>query len=363
LFSIADKPFLGIDIGSQSVKMALLKPAGSGYELVNFGMASLPPDTIVDGDLENPAAITAAIKNLIKSEKIPSKVKYAAFCVSGQSVIIKKITVPLMSEQELTESIQQEAEQYIPFDIDEVNVDFQIVKAEGDIPAAGEKIDEDDDRQMEVLLVAAKKDVVAEHSEIITDAGLTPVVVDLDVFALENAFQLSHAIDDDDTIALINIGASVTNVNIIENGITAYTRDIPVGGANITESIQKNLGVGFRDAELYKLGHVDDPAKQREVIPHIKSGLLEVTEELKKTFEMFSRTSDNRVRRLFLSGGTATMEGIDHLVGSEMGLSCEVINPFAGLRVGKSFDADYIEQVGPLAAVAVGLALRKVDDK
>ncbi len=364
MFSLLNKPLLGIDIGSHSVKLAFLKPGGRGYQLLNFGMVSLPPDTIVDGEVENPAAITEAIKGLLKAEKIPSRVKHCVFSVSGQSVIIKKITVPLMSEEDLAESIQQEAEQYIPFDIDEVNVAFQIIQAEGDIPKKGERLSEDEDRHMDVLLVAAKKDIIAEQSEIIRNAGLKPAVVDLDIFALENGFEASYGLDEDDTFALVNIGASVTNVNIIENGITAYTRDMPVGGNNITEAIQKNMGVGFRDAERYKLGHVEDGVNKEELIPHIKSGIADICEELVKTFEMFQRTSESRVRRIYISGGGAMLEGAVSIIGEEVGLSCEVINPFRRIKVNpKVFDEEYVENIGPMAVIAVGLAVRKLDEK
>ncbi len=359
-----EKPFLSLDIGSNSVKLALLKKGPRGFELTNFGMIPLPHDAIVDGEVENPEAVVEAIVNLMKSEKIPKGVKHCVFSVAGQSVIIKKITVPLMSEDDLAESIQQEAEQYIPFDIDEVNVDFQIIKAEGDVPKSGEKTPADDDRQMDVLLVAAKKEIVAQQSEIIIAAGLKPVVVDLDVFALENGFELANGIDPDDTFALVNIGASATNINIIEMGITAYTRDLTVGGNTLTEAIQKNMNVGFKDADRYKLGHLDEGIEPADVAAHIKTGVAELCEEITKTFDLYSRTSESRVRRVYLAGGTAQMEGIDHLVGAELGLACEIINPFRSIKFNpKVFDSEYLQKVAPAAVVALGLASRRLDDK
>jgi len=363
-FSLANKPFLGIDIGSYAVKLALLKKSKRGFELLNFGMLPLPPDTIVDGEVENPGAVTDVIKNILKAEKIPSSVKNCVFSVSGQSVIIKKITVPLMSEDDLAESIQQEAEQYIPFDIDEVNVDFQIVKSEGPIPKKGQKLQESEDRQMDVLLVAVKKDVIAEQAGILINAGLKPTIADLDVFALENGYEVSNGLDQDDTIALINIGAFVTNVNIIENGITAYTRDIAIGGSKITETIQKKMNIGFKDAEKFKLGIFEGSTRREDVIPHVKAGVAVIAEEIRKTFEMFQRTSEGRVRRVHLSGGTAALEGIDTLMGQELGLSCDIINPFRNIKVNpKMFDPEYIEKIAPMAVIAVGLASRRLDDK
>ncbi|MBF0171091.1 MAG: type IV pilus assembly protein PilM [Nitrospinae bacterium] len=359
-----EKPFLSLDIGSSSVKLALLKKGPRGFELVNFGMIPLPADAIVDGEVESPEAVSEAIMNLLKAEKIPKGIKQCVFSVSGQSVIIKKITVPLMSEDDLADSIQQEAEQYIPFDIDEVNVDFQIVKAEGAIPKKGEKAGADDDRQMDVLLVAAKKEIIAQQSEIIAAAGLKPTIVDLDVFALENGFEIAYGIDPDDTVALVNIGASATNINIIETGITAYTRDVQVGGNTITEAIQKNMNVGFRDADRYKLGHLDEGVKPSDVATYIKKGVATLCEELTKTFDLYSRTSESRVRRIYLAGGTAQMDGIDHLVGAELGLTCEVINPFRSIKYNpKVFDGEYLQKVAPSAVIALGLASRRLDDK
>ncbi|VAX16609.1 Type IV pilus biogenesis protein PilM [hydrothermal vent metagenome] len=363
MFSLLKKPLVGIDIGSHSVKLAYLKQTKRGYELLHFGMVPLPPDTIVDGEVENPSAITDAIKNLLKAEKIPSGARHCVFSVSGQSVIIKKITVPLMSEDDLAESIQQEAEQYIPFDIEEVNVAFQVVKAEGEVPEKGEKAPDDDDSQMDVLLVAAKKDVIAEQSEIIKNSGLKPTVVDLDVFALENGYELAYGLAEDDTFALINVGASVTNVNIIENGITAYTRDIALGGNAVTESIQKNMGVGFRDAEKFKLGHLDESASKDDFVAAIKSGVAEICEEIKKTFEMFQRTSEGHVRRIYLCGGGALLDGITGIIMQEVGLDCELINPFLGMKINRRrFDEEYIEKIAPVAVVAIGLATRKLDE-
>ncbi|MBI4666141.1 MAG: type IV pilus assembly protein PilM [Nitrospinae bacterium] len=364
LFALTNRPCLGVDIGSYSIKLALVKKTKRGYELANFGMIPLPPDAIVEREVENPGAVSDTLKNLMAAEKVPSSIKNCAFSVSGQSVIIKKITVPLMSEDDLAESIQQEAEQYIPFDIDEVNVDFQIVKHEGPIPKKGQKLPENEDRQMDVLLVAVKKDVLGEQAEILKNAGLKPSVADLDVFALENGYEAAYGLDADDTVALVNIGASITNVNIIENGITAYTRDIPMGGNKISETIQKNMNVPFKEAEKYKLGVFEGGLRREQVIPHLKAGLAAICDELKKTFDMYHRTSESRVRRVRVCGGTAMIEGVETIMGQELGLSCELINPFRNIKVNtKVFDPEYIEKIAPMAVVAVGLAIRRLGDK
>ena len=363
MFGFGDKPYLGIDIGSSAVKVALLKKSKKGYDLLNFGMVSLPPDSIVDGAVENPEAVVDALKKLIQAEKL-SGYRECVFTISGQSVIIKKITVPLMSEEDLAQSIQQEAEQYIPFDIEEVNVDFQVVKAEGELPKKGEKAAEGDDRQMDVLLVAAKKDIIKDQVTLLQQAGLKPVLADLDVFALENCFELNMGLDVDDTFALINIGAYTTNLNIIEQGITAFTRDIPSGGAMITEAIQKGLNVANKDAESIKMGHLPDRVNKSDVVANVRQGITALCKEISSTLDNFHKSSDGRVRRLYISGGGAMMEGVDSLITKEIGLECKKINPFKNLKVNtKNFDPEYLDTIGPMAAIAIGLATRTLDDK
>jgi len=363
LFGFGEKPFLGIDLGSTSVKVALVKKSKRGYDLLNFGMVSLPPDSIVDGMVENPEAVVDGIKKLIQAEKLAGY-RQCVFTISGQSVIIKKITVPLMSEDDLAESIQQEAEQYIPFDIEEVNVDFQVVKAEGELPKSGEKPPEGDDRQMDVLLVAAKKDIIRDQVALLQQAGLKPTVADLDVFALENSFELSMGLDVDDTFALVNIGATTTNINIVEQGITAFTRDMPAGGANITEAIQKGLSVPYVDADNIKLGHLPEGVKKNEVAILVRQGVSSLCKEISGSLDNFHKTSDGRVRRLYICGGGALMEGMESMMAKELGLECKLINPFKNLKINtKMFDPEYLETYGPMAVIAIGLATRMVDDK
>jgi len=363
LLGFGEKPFLGIDLGSTSVKVALLKKSKRGYDLLNFGMVTLPPDSIVDGMVENPEAVVDGLKKLLQAEKLVGY-KQCVFTISGQSVIIKKITVPLMSEDDLAQSIQQEAEQYIPFDIEEVNVDFQVVKAEGELPKTGEKPPEDDDRQMDVLLVAAKKDILKDQITLLQQAGLKPIIADLDVFALENSFELALGLDVDDTFALANIGATTTNVNIVEQGITAFTRDMPAGGSTITEAIQKGLSVPYIEAENIKLGHLPSGTKQAEVVTYVREGVAALCKELSSTLDNFHKTSDGRVRRIYICGGGALMEGMESMMAKEMGLECKLINPFRNLKVNtKVFDPEYLETYGPMAVIAIGLATRVMDDK
>src|SRR3989440_8334070 len=234
---------LGLDIGSSSVKLSQLKDAKGGFSLNAFGVSPLPPEAIVDGALMNNGAIVDAIKQLVGQFKL--KNREVAIGVSGHSVIIKKISMPRMSQEELEESIQWEAEQYIPFDVKDVNIDVQILTPADQDTGTG---------QMDVLLVAAKKDMINDYTSVVSEAGLAPVVVDVDAFAVQNAFEVNYEAPRSETVVLVNAGASVCNINVLANGLTTFTRDVTIGGNQFTEEIQKQLNVSYDEAEKLKVG-------------------------------------------------------------------------------------------------------------
>lgn len=356
----ARKTLVAIDIGSYSIKLAQIKKSGKGYELLNYGMIMLPPDTLLDGEIDNPDAVVEALRSLLKSEKI--KNKNIVLGLSGQSVIIKKISVPLMSEDDLAEMIREEAEQYIPFDIDEVNLDFQIVKTEGELPE--EKVEGEEERQMDVLIVAARKDTIQVLLDVAKEVGLKVKVVDLSVFALENSFEINNEPEIDASVALVNIGASMTNVNILENGVTAYTKDLAVGGNTISELIQKNLSIGFSDAEKLKLGILFEGFTKADVIPHVRAGIENICTELANTFKSFGKLSEHKVSKIYLSGGTCLIDGIDKLIKDHLDMDVEATSAFRNIHYNpKQFDPEYIESMAIVAAIPVGLALRMINDK
>lgn len=368
MFFSSSKPLVALDIGGHSIKLAQMKKTNKGYELLNLAMISLPPDTIVDGEIENPEAVTEAINNLMKSEKI--KNKNVVLGITGQSIVIRKISVPLMSPDQLAEMIREEAEQYIPYDIDEVNLDFEIIKAEGEIPEEKTETPEEppeegeEEKQMDVIIVAVRKDTIQVFLDVAKEAGLKPRVMDLASFALGNIFEMNEEIELDTTIALVNIGASMTNVNIIENGQTAFTRDMSVGGNNISEDIQTNLSVGFADAERLKLGALKEGFSNKDIIPHVRSGIEFICDELAKTFEQYEQTSEFKVSKIFLSGGSSLFEGLDTIVQEYLGIDTEVANVLRNVSYNKKhFDPEYVETMGTVAAVTIGLALRMADDK
>src|SRR5919199_5849121 len=235
MLAMRKKLLVGIDIGTHSIKVVRLKRKGKGYQLLNFGIMPLRPEAMVDGNIAEAEVIVEAIRNLMRMEKIKSK--EVATAVSGQSVIVKRIRVPQMTEKELAEAIQGEAEQHIPFEIADVNIDFQV------LPTVSEE-DERADNQMDVLLVAAKKAKIRDYTTLLANAGLNPVVVDIDVFALENEFEITMA-GDGGVVALVDIGATTMNINILKAGYTLFQRDIAIGGNRYTSTIQKEMHVSY----------------------------------------------------------------------------------------------------------------------
>ncbi len=346
------KNLVGLDIGSHFVKAVEIKHQKAGYELRNIGLAQLPPEAIVDGVIMDSAVVVETIRNLFSHLKI--KNRNVATSVSGHSLIIKKIQLPLMTEEELEDQIQWEAEQYIPFEIDEVNVDFQIL---GPLP--------EEEGQMEVLLVAVKKDIIDDYTAVIAEAGLTPHVVDVDAFALENVFEVSYPEHLDKTVVLIDIGAGIMNINVLRKGVSSFTRDITMGGSNFTEEIQKELGVGYEEAEILKLGGHSAQASPAEVLEVLRLATENLVLEVQRSLDFFSATSaEEEIHSVYLCGGSCRVPGLAAAVEERVGVPVEILNPFRGIRYSeKHFDPDYLEEVGPLAAVAAGLALRRLDER
>jgi type IV pilus assembly protein PilM len=348
------KLVVGLDIGSSSVKLVQLKEKRGGFTLQAFGSAPLPPEAIVDGALMNSAAIVQAIQALLAQHKV--KTRDVAIGVRGHSVIIKKISLPRMSQEELDESIQWEAEQYIPFDVKDVNIDTQILTPEAD--AAG---------QMDVLLVAAKKDMINDYTSLCAEAGLTATVVDVDAFAVQNAYEANYEVDTSQAVVLINVGAAVSNINVISRGVTTFTRDISMGGNAFTEEIQKQLNISYDEAEALKVGGQgeSDAVVPQEVERVIQAVAEQMGGEIQRSLDFYSSTAaDGRIARVYLSGGTARIPALFKVIETRAGVPVEILNPFKNVEVDhRKFDPALILAAAPSAAVGVGLALRRAGDK
>ena len=351
-FLSKSKNILGLDIGSSSIKLAELRETKTGFQLVNFGIEPLPPETIVDSTVMNAPAIVSAIRKLVSAQQV--KTRHVSTSVSGHSVIIRKITLPLMTEEEIEGNIQWEAEQYIPFDINEVNIDYHRLDA-----------DTDDQEGLDVLLVAVKRDMVNDYTAVINEAGLEPVIMDVDAFCMQNMFEMNHEPQKGKVNALVNIGASVININIIRNGNSVFTRDMSIGGNHFTEEIQKQLNVSFDEAEQLKLDMGAGTEREGEIRDVVDSISSSIALEIQRSLDFFTATSSvGHLSKVFIIGGAAKTPGLKEIIENQIGIPVEPINPFNNIEINpKNFDLDYTTEVAPLAGVAVGLALRRVGDK
>jgi type IV pilus assembly protein PilM len=349
---------VGIDIGSHSIKVAEIEDTAKGMILKNFGTIGLPQDAILEGSIKEMEIVSAALGNLLQNLKI--KNRNVALSISGYSVIVKKITIPRKEEKDLEESIQGEAEQYIPFDINDVNLDFQVLYS-------GEEELEEEGKEsyMDVLLVAAKKDIVEEYISLLHLTELNPAILDIDAFALQNAFEISDH-EQSGCHALVHIGAQHLTINVIKDGVSIFTRDSSYGGSQITSEIQKKLNISYQEAERIKLGAKPFATEQRSDIEETFSGTVtRWGQEIKRALDFVATTfTDIKVENILLTGGSSLIPGLSKYLGLETGLKIETLNPFANMEIReKSFDTGYLNYSAPIAPIAIGLALRSIGDR
>jgi type IV pilus assembly protein PilM len=349
------KTVVGLDIGSSAVKAVELRQSGRTYRVTAFGAEPVPADTIVDGAIIDGGAVADAVRHLFESRRI--KTREVAASLSGNAVIVKKISLPVMSDAELAESIYWEAEQYIPFDIQDVNLDYQILSPRGGDPRG----------TMDVLLVAAKKEKIADYTGVIAQAGRTPIVVDVDAFAMQNAYEANYDPEPGRIVALLNVGASAININIVSSGDQPlFTRDISSTGGNaFTEAVQKELNLPFDAAEQVKKGRTVDGTTFDDVRPILRAVAETVLLEVQKTFDFFKATTGaERVHRILLAGGASRVEGFRDMLADRVGAPVESFDPFRKVQFdARRFGVDDVAEVAPTAVVAVGLALRRAGDR
>jgi len=346
------KNCIGLDIGSSSVKAVQVKKSKENLQLQAFGVEPLMPQTIVDGTIMDQGAVVDAIRELWSRLKL--RQKEVAIAIAGHSVIIKKINLPPMNKDELAEQIPFEAENHIPFAKNDVEIDYEVVSRQN---ASG---------QMEVLLVAAKKEVVHDYAQVVRDAGLTPVVCDVAAFSTQNAFEVNYNLDPQETVVLINVGAAIANINIVRDNMSMFTRDVTIGGNAFTEEIQKQLSVSQDEAEAYKVGgSYDEHGVVPQDVEQIVEGVAEVVAgEFQRSLDFFLATAaDTNVSRIFLSGGTAKVTALHRAVERRSRLSVEVVNAWNRVQLDSKLDAAYLAAHSPDAVVGLGLALRGPNDK
>jgi type IV pilus assembly protein PilM len=344
------KSVVGLDIGSSAVKAVELKPAGQAFKVSAFATEPIPPDSIVDGAIIDGGAVADAIRRLFHGK--PFKSKGVAASLSGNAVIVKKISLPVMTEGELAESIYWEAEQYIPFDIQDVNLDYQILDPGTDGKGT-----------MDVLLVAAKREKIADYTGVIAQAGRTAVLVDVDAFALQNAYEVNYGHDAGAIVILLNAGASAININVLSGNQSLLTRDLSTGGNAYTEAVQKELNLPFESAERAKKGQPVEGVAFHDVAPVLHAMNENLLLEIQKTFDFFKATSSDRIDRIVLSGGAAAVDGFASAIEERFGAPVEFFNPFKAIAFDSEKLGAHPEHIASTAAVAVGLALRKASDR
>ena len=345
------KGIVGLDIGSSYLKVVELRESRSGYELELFDTLPISPELIVEGSIIDAIRLTESLRELVRNSKV--KAKDAVISISGHSsVIIKRISLPEMSEEELSESIKFEAEQYVPFDIEDVNLDFQIL---------GPK---EEPGQMDVILVAVKKDVINDYVSVVKEAGLNTVVVDVDAFALENMYGINYEVEAGRNVALVNIGASTMNMNILKSGVSVFTRDSSIGSNIHSDALQKEFNITYEEAERLKRGEMLEKVKPDEAATLIVNASNEIFSEVSRSLDYFkSSTLQAEVQEVILSGGCALLKDFPSLLSHKIGIPVMLAQPFKNIVIPRKLDAHLIEEMAPLGAVAVGLAVRRPGDR
>ncbi len=348
--NLGKKGLVGLDIGSSSVKAVELSGKPGSLALTNLGFESLQPDTVVDGQIMELNDVSNVIAGIFRDGQI--KTDRVAAGVSGSSVIVKNIIVPQMSREELEESIDWHAEEHIPFDIGDVSLDYQVVGSGAD--------------SLHVLMAACKRDSIANLRQAIQLAGKQPAVIDVDAFALQNCYEINYEPPDELIVALLNVGASTMNINILKGVRSVFTRDVSVGGNQYTSLLQKELGLTYEQAEAVKRGGPapsNGEAMDTDGVLETVSDLLAL--EISKTFDFFRATAEDSnaaVQKIFISGGGSKLKGLPEFLSNRFEIPVERLDPFRRIKVdARRFDPDYMREVVPEMAVAVGLALRGVE--
>jgi len=341
---------IGLDIGSRTIKVAQSEEKKNGWVLKKFGMIDIEHGLIEDGAIRNPEAVADAIRQLIKNNKI--KETNVVISIAGFSIIVKNIAVQTMEDKQLQETIKFEAEQYIPFDIEDVNLDFQILG-----------VNESNPSQMNVLLVAAKKEMIEDYVNLVKMAGLNPCVIDVDAFALQNIYEVNYETEGEN-VALIDIGANKTTLNILKGNVSVFMRDVSLGCHQINQKISSIAGCSLEEAESLYQTEDSEKISTKDMVEVVSSVVTDWCTEIRRALDFFYSTyPDDHIRKIVLSGGGANIKKFRQLLAVETSSEVEIIKPFEHYSVDGSFDQSYLDKIAPQAAICMGLSIRKVGDK
>jgi type IV pilus assembly protein PilM len=346
---------VGLDIGESSIKVVELKDLGKGrgFQLAKLGWEPLPGEAIVDGAIMDSQVVIGTIQRLFQRLRIRNL--NVATALYGHSVIVKRISLPTMGEAELAESIHWEAEQYIPFAIEDVHLDYQILEGSS---LSGEG-------NMDVLLAAAKKDKISDYAGVISQAGLNPVTVDIAAFALQNTFEANYEFEPHQVIALVDLGAAVASITVLHGGTSVYWRDINIGGSQYTDAIQKELNLSAEQAEQLKRGDEIEGVTYERILPILAGVTEDVGTEIQKTLDFFKQISaaDEPLDRLYLTGGASQVVHLKESLADRLKTQVEILNPFRKIPpASREVAPEMINEMTPTASVSVGLALRRMGD-
>ena len=334
---------VGLDIGSGLIKLVVIQHGGGEPVLTKVAFTSVVDDAIVEGEVMDPGIVAEAIKGLMSSAGI--KPKQVVTAVGGRDVIIKKITMDRMKAAEAREVIRWEAEQHVPFDMENVELDFQILDPEGD------------GLQMTVLLVAAKRELIETKLSLLADVGLEPSIIDVDAFALHNAFSLNYPDAMRGVVGLVNIGHELTNVNILDDGVPVLTRDIQVGTRRFREDMQRERGISAEEADRMLQG--SETTAELEPFLETRGEELAVGIERAAAFLQSASRSSTGLSRLYTTGGGARIPGLNRVLADRLRLPVQLANPIERLRVADGvLDMMVVDEVAPLLMLPIGLALR-----
>lgn len=336
---------IGVSIGTSSVKIAELKKSGKGYVLTHFGVAQIPEGAIVNREILNHMAVVDAVKGLVAQLKL--KGKQVVTSLSGAAVIIKKIFLEPTPASELEDAILWEAEQYIPFDINEVVFDYHLINKSGP------------EGKMEIVLVAVKRAIIDSYTAVLKDAGLSARIVDCDLFALQNAFESNYQVEQG-TMALVDVGAASTKFAICTGGVPVYTRDSAVGGKDLTSEIQRHLNLNYQEAEILKIDGASQGQLPQEVADLMHVASENIAAEIKRSVDFYVASNvGNSVSYLMLAGGASRLPNLSKTLEDSLGVPVQLLNPFNTIGADpKLFTQDYLNVISGLAGVPVGLALR-----
>lgn len=352
LFAKKKPPLIGIDISSSAVKVLELGKSGEHFRVERYAVEPLPQNAVVEHKITEVEPVSLAVERAVK--RSGTRCKHVAIAVPGAHVITKIIRMPAnLTDQERQAQVEMEADHYIPYPLDEVNMDFQVLG-----PSDGSS------EEVNVIVAACRKEIVDDYLAVIQGPGLIPAVVDIETYAVENAYSLisSHMPGGgmEKTVAVLDVGATATNINVIHNGLSVYTRDHNFGGRQLTEEIQRRYGLSYEEAGLAKKqGGLPDNYQTDVLRPFMEA----MCQEIMRALQFFYSSSPfNSVDHILLAGGCAQIAGIDELVAARIGVPTMVGNPFASMSLATRIKSQILSNDAPSLMVSCGLALRSFDE-